>query len=95
MPEHSEHTERAEWWLTLDEVVSLLRMSRPTIRRHIMNGELPGAKIGGQWRVSSVELGERLGRTITPEMIDAPPRTITSRYPALTVAVDSLEPACA
>jgi excisionase family DNA binding protein len=74
-------TYRNEWFLTLDEVGSLLRVTGATVRRQILAGELPGRKIGGVWRISSEELGAYLNRVIEPGADGAPPRMITGRYP--------------
>lgn len=68
----------------MDEAALLLRLARPTVRRLIVAGELPGRKIGKQWRISSIELGDYLDRTILRGVDGGPPRTITQRYPRST-----------
>jgi excisionase family DNA binding protein len=90
MPESTERNE--EWFLKLDETCELLRLARPTVKRLILQGELPGRKIGGQWRISSRELGAYLGRTIVRgDRPGDPPRMITCRYPRAD-PLDTLEP---
>ncbi len=43
---------------TPSQVAEILQVSVPTIKRWLLNGELPGVKIGpaGQWRIKSDEL---------------------------------------
>lgn len=79
---HDDTEKHEEWFLTLDEAGAVLRVTGATIRRLILQGELPGRKIGGSWRISSVEFGQYLGRIIEPGASpgDAP-RMITPRYP--------------
>jgi excisionase family DNA binding protein len=69
-----------EVWWTVDEVAELLRMSRPTVIRLILQGELPGQKIGRQYRISSIDLSERLHRPVDLTELD-PARRFTRRYP--------------
>ena len=43
--------------LTLDEVSSLLKVSKETIYKMVQKGELPGAfKIGNQWRFNKTKI---------------------------------------
>ena len=37
-------------YLTIDQVAGLLKVSSKTIRRLVSRGEIPGFKVGGQWR---------------------------------------------
>ena len=47
---------------TPNQVADILQVSVPTVKRWLLNGELPGIKIGigGHWRVRSDELAEYL-----------------------------------
>lgn len=47
-----------EWpaLLTVAEVAQILRVAPVTVRRMILSGELPGVKIGNQWRVRADDL---------------------------------------
>jgi excisionase family DNA binding protein len=54
MPDSTEVHE----WATLDEAAAILRMSRPTVIRLVLAGEISGRKIGKKWRIDR--------RTITP-----------------------------
>jgi excisionase family DNA binding protein len=46
--------------LTLDEVCKYLRLSRPTVRKLFVRGEIPARKAGKQWRVLKAELDRYL-----------------------------------
>ena len=39
--------------LTLEEVAALFQVSSKTIRRWILAGDLPAAKLGNQWRIDT------------------------------------------
>ncbi len=41
---------------TISEVAEVLRMHRTTIYRLVKRGDLPGFKIGGNWRVNRASL---------------------------------------
>jgi len=47
------------------EVAKILRVSAPTVRRLIANGDIPAVLIGSQKRVESVELARYLQATRT------------------------------
>ncbi len=40
----------ADEYLTIDQVAELLQVSTKTIRRLVSRDEIPGFKVGGQWR---------------------------------------------
>jgi len=42
----------ADWVMTIPEVAAYLRVGETTIYRLARRGDLPAAKIGGQWRFS-------------------------------------------
>jgi len=48
-------------FLTVEEVAKLLRISVRTVQRLLKGGELPGVRIGRQWRIPRAELMARLG----------------------------------
>lgn len=41
---------------TVPEVATILRVSRPIVDRLILQGRLPAAKVGGQYRIRSDDL---------------------------------------
>ncbi|MBC8353087.1 MAG: helix-turn-helix domain-containing protein [Planctomycetes bacterium] len=43
-------------FLTIDEVVSMLRLSKDTVYRLAKSGELPGKKVGRSWRFTAEEI---------------------------------------
>lgn len=50
--------------LTIDEAASLLRVSRTTLYRAAQNGEMPGFKVRGQWRILRTDVEGLLGMPI-------------------------------
>ena len=51
--------------LTLDEAAALLRLEAPALDQAAQNGELPGRKIGGEWRFSKEALLSWLAQSTT------------------------------
>jgi excisionase family DNA binding protein len=51
--------------LTADEVAAVLRLHPNTVKMLMRQGELPGKKIGGQWRLLKSELLAYLGAEFT------------------------------
>ncbi len=49
-----------EDFLTVEEVAQKLHMHPDTVARLLRKGEIPGHKIGGQWRVVPSELMQHL-----------------------------------
>lgn len=45
-------------YLTIDQVAELLKVSAKTIRRLVRRRELPGFKVGGQWRLKRADIDE-------------------------------------
>ncbi len=45
---------------TLDDAAAFLRLSRRTVYRMVLDGRLPGHKIGGHWRLFKPEIMEAL-----------------------------------
>lgn len=45
--------------MTVGEAAIFYRVSTKTIRKLLWSGRLPGYKVGSQWRVFKVVLGER------------------------------------
>jgi excisionase family DNA binding protein len=55
-------------FLTIPQVAEKLQVSEKTVRRMLISGELPGYKIGGQYRVGPTELAAWIeDQAITPE----------------------------
>jgi len=46
--------------MTPEEVADYLRLNRETIYRNLRRGQLPGIKVGSQWRVSRLALNRAL-----------------------------------
>ena len=42
--------------MTPEEAAALLRLNRETIYRNLRRGNIPGIKLGGQWRISKSAL---------------------------------------
>lgn len=49
-------------FLTAEQAAERLQMHPRTVKRLLANGELPGRKIGGQWRISAASLREFIER---------------------------------
>ncbi len=47
---------------TVEEVAKLLRVSIPTVRQLIENGELKATRVGRQYRISEDDLNEFINR---------------------------------
>ena len=43
-------------FLTVEEVAGLLRVSTRTVQRLLAEGQLPGVRVGRQWRIPRAEL---------------------------------------
>lgn len=48
--------------LTIEEVAELLRVSPYTVRKYLRQGQFPGIKVGGQWRVRKTDLEAYINR---------------------------------
>lgn len=53
--------------LTSEEAAAFLKMSERTLLRLAASGEVPGSKIGGQWRFVRTELVDRVRGTLAGE----------------------------
>jgi excisionase family DNA binding protein len=57
---------RLEQLLTIGDVAELFQVSAKTVRRWILAGDLPAAKLGNQWRIAASDAKcffvERLSR---------------------------------
>jgi len=58
--------------LTPNETAALLKISRPSVYRHIASGTLPAVRVGGQLRIPSDQLVHRLVETRSGFSSDAP-----------------------
>ncbi|WP_300667581.1 helix-turn-helix domain-containing protein [Desulfoluna sp.] len=45
-------------WLTIDELVAYLKMGRTKLYTMAQKGDIPGCKIGNQWRFDREEIDE-------------------------------------
>lgn len=45
-------------YLTIDQVAELLNVSAKTIRRLVRRNEIPGFKVGGQWRIKRADIDD-------------------------------------
>lgn len=52
-------------FLTIDDVVQMLRLSRDTVYRLAQSGELPGKKVGRAWRFVEQEIESYVSREFT------------------------------
>jgi excisionase family DNA binding protein len=65
---------------TVQEVADKLRVSYQTVVREIRSGAMPGAKVGGQWRVSDSALrGYLEARAAFSPALREPPQMATQR----------------
>ena len=53
-----ENTDTSIKLLTLREAASILKISKRTLHRMIQTGQIPGLKVGGQWRILESRLEE-------------------------------------
>ena len=51
--------------LSIKEVAEVLSISESTVRRLISNGDIEAVKIGGLWRISSLEINRILGENVS------------------------------
>lgn len=49
-------------FMTPEEVADALRVSEKTVKRLLWKGDLRGAKVGGQWRVSISDYNDYIRR---------------------------------
>lgn len=49
-------THKPEPMLDISDVADVCRVSEKTVRRWIKAGDLPAAKLGGQWRIRNRDL---------------------------------------
>ncbi|WP_294610482.1 helix-turn-helix domain-containing protein [uncultured Roseovarius sp.] len=54
MPNNTKY--KPELMLTIVDVAEICRVCDKTVRRWIKAGDLPAAKLGGQWRISRRDL---------------------------------------
>lgn len=52
--------------MTVAQVAEFLQISPTKVYRCLNTGEIPGKKIGGQWRIWRPALEEYIGRPATP-----------------------------
>jgi excisionase family DNA binding protein len=45
-------------WLTIDELVAYLKMGKTKLYTMAQKGEIPGSKVGSQWRFDREEIDE-------------------------------------
>ena len=50
--------------MTPEEVADFLRLNRETVYRNLRRGQLPGIKVGSQWRVSRAALNLALSSSV-------------------------------
>ena len=43
------------------EVMEILRITKPTLLKVLRSGDLKGIQVGGQWRITEIDLNEYLG----------------------------------
>lgn len=47
-------------WMTMDEIADYLKVSKETIYKMAQKGQLPGSKLGNQWRFNRQVVDEFL-----------------------------------
>jgi PTS system nitrogen regulatory IIA component len=47
-------------WMTMDEIAEYLKVSKETIYKMAQKGQLPGSKLGNQWRFNRQVVDEFL-----------------------------------
>lgn len=57
---HAERNDVKSDIMTPEEVADYLRLNRETVYRNLRRGQLPGIKVGSQWRVSRSALDSAL-----------------------------------
>lgn len=67
--------------LTAEEVGAVLRLHPTTVKLLLRQGELPGRKIGGQWRVLRSDLLAYLAADFTGQPAQAAPRDAPRKDP--------------
>jgi excisionase family DNA binding protein len=50
-------------FLTLEQAAKILQVSKRTLHRLIRSKQMPGLKIGGQWRIRESEFRKWVGET--------------------------------
>lgn len=65
--------------LTADEVAAVLRLHPTTVKLLMRSGELPGRKIGGQWRLLKTDLLTYLGAELDDFTGATPPADAAPR----------------
>jgi excisionase family DNA binding protein len=63
-----ENTKTSIKFLTLREAASILKISKRTLHRMVQTRQIPGLKVGGQWRI----LESRLEELVQEEKNTAP-----------------------
>lgn len=47
-------------WMTIDEIATYLRVSKETIYKMVQRNQIPGSKLGGQWRFNRATVDDWL-----------------------------------
>lgn len=45
-------------WLTVQEVADYLKLGKTKVYQYVQHGQIPGYKVGGQWRFQRSEIDE-------------------------------------
>ena len=52
----AERTATRDEYLSIPQLAAMLKITPQTLRRHIREGQIPAARIGGHWRVRRSDL---------------------------------------
>lgn len=79
-------------YLTTSEALAYLRTSPRTLYRHLAAGDIPGLRVGHQWRFRKSDLDEWLTCQSSPATGRVQARTVTSPLPSARVLITDDEP---
>jgi excisionase family DNA binding protein len=58
--------------LTVEQAADLLQLSPDTLYAMLRRGEVPGKKLGGQWRIPRAPFMDWLHAGLLPEIVEPP-----------------------
>ena len=67
-------------WMTMDEIAEYLKVSKETIYKMAQKGQIPGSKIGNQWRFRK----ERVDSWLESHSNEVHPEQTTSSLMSVT-----------
>lgn len=58
-------------WMTMDEIAEHLKVSKETIYKMAQKGQIPGSKLGNQWRFNQAVVDQWLNAQSNVSSIDS------------------------